>query len=309
MTVARLGLRVASLRPRRARTLSTSLSAGGYMLTGGTARKSDGPVILVTGAGGQIGGESVAYLRERYGAENIIATDVRTAPKELRDGPFHYLDVTQQDQLARVVLETGTTTIVHLAALLSAVGEQNPQLAMQVNVAGINNVLEVARLNRLRVFSPSTIAVFGPTTPKFAPDETVMRPTVRSPAHVRLGRATAALDCRRVAAARPQTMYGVTKVYMELLGEYYHAKYGVDFRSLRYPGVISNRAKPGGGTTDYAVEIYYHALLSGSFECFLHEDARLPMVYMPDVSERRRCQLAVGSRPLPITPTGREGGA
>ena len=215
--------------------------------------------ILVTGAVGQIGSELTLELRKRYGNENVIAAGHRTEPSaKLREsGPFVRMDVTDRAQIERVVDQYAINTMYHLAALLSAVGEENPQLAWNVNLGGLYNILETARDHELRrVFVPSSIAVFGPDTPcDCAPQKTILRPT---------------------------TMYGVTKVAGELLGEYYVRRYGLDVRGLRYPGIISSETLPGGGTTDYAVEIFYAAIKQKRYTCFVREDTVLPMMYMPD---------------------------
>jgi len=215
--------------------------------------------ILVTGAVGQIGSELTLALRERYGDENVVAAGHRTAPQPaLRDsGPFETADVTVREDVDRVVGDHGIDTVYHLAAILSARGEENPGLAWRVNVDGLVNVLEVSRERGVaQVCVPSSIAVFGPETPRDpAPQETVLQPT---------------------------TMYGVTKVAGELLGEYYVRRFGLDVRGLRYPGIISSETPPGGGTTDYAVEIFYQAIRTGRYTCFVRPETRLPMMYMPD---------------------------
>ena len=214
--------------------------------------------ILVTGASGQIGSELTPKLRERYGSENVVASDIREPSGALiGQGPYEILDVTEKERLERVVREHEIDTIFHLAAILSATGERNPQLAWHVNILGLHNVLEVAReIGLVRIFHPSSIAVFGPETPKdFTPQETVLR---------------------------PKTVYGITKVTGELLGDYYFNKYGVDVRGVRFPGIISSVAPPGGGTTDYAVEIFYEAVKNGRYTCFVEERTVLPMMYMPD---------------------------
>jgi len=215
--------------------------------------------ILVTGSVGQIGSELVMLLRQKYGGDNVIACGRKTKPsKELEEsGPFEWADVTDPAKLAEVCKKHGVDTIINMAALLSAVGEKNPQLAWDVNVNGLINVLELAReLELTQVLCPSSIAVFGGGCPTVnTPQETVLRPT---------------------------TMYGVSKVAGELLCDYYVRRYGVDARGLRYPGIISAETLPGGGTTDYAVEIFYKAIEHGRYTCFLREDSRLPMMYMPD---------------------------
>lgn len=215
--------------------------------------------ILVTGACGQIGSELTLALREKYGSENVVAAGHRTPPgPALRDsGPFEFVDVTKREELEAVVRKYNIDTIYHMAAVLSAAGEKNPHLAWDVNINGLYNVLEVAREHEMvRVFVPSSIAVFGPETPRDpAPQETVLRPT---------------------------TMYGLTKVTGELLGDYYVRRFGLDVRGVRYPGIISSETLPGGGTTDYAVEIFYEAIRHKRYTCFVREDTVLPMMYMPD---------------------------
>jgi nucleoside-diphosphate-sugar epimerase len=214
--------------------------------------------ILVTGATGQIGSELVPELRRIYGKENImVGVHSRPPTGELKEGPYTRADVTVKGNIEQVVDEYNIDTIYHMAAVLSAVGEDNPWLAWDVNMNGTYNVLEVAReKNMVRVFCPSSIAVFGPETPRInTPQETVLK---------------------------PRTMYGVTKVAGELLTNYYFERFGLDVRGCRYPGIISNQTLPGGGTTDYAVEIFYEAIKNKKYECFLKPDATLPMMYMPD---------------------------
>ncbi len=215
--------------------------------------------ILVTGACGQIGGELTPALRERYGSDSVVASDRMARPFEggCSSGPYEVVDVTLRDNIEDVVRRYNIDAIVHLAALLSAVGEEKPQVAWNVNMNGLHNVLEVAREHRMvQVFCPSSIAVFGPETPRDnTPQDTVLRPT---------------------------TMYGVTKVAGELLCDYYVRRYGLDVRGVRYPGIICHNTLPGGGTTDYAVEIFYKVIEEGNYTCFLREDTVLPMMYMPD---------------------------
>jgi nucleoside-diphosphate-sugar epimerase len=211
--------------------------------------------ILVTGASGQVGSDLVLTLRERYGNDKVLATDIRE-PEGDNPGPFEIVDCTDRDGMEKAVTAFEADTIFHLAAILSAVGEANPHMAYTVNLGGLENSLEIARTQGCAIFIPSSIAAFGPSTP---PDPTP-----------------------QVTIQRPTTIYGVTKVAGELLADYYHIRFGVDARGVRYPGLISWVAEPGGGTTDYAVEIFYEAIKKGSYTCFLGPDTQLDMMYMPD---------------------------
>jgi nucleoside-diphosphate-sugar epimerase len=225
------------------------------------------PKILVTGAGGQIGSALTPMLRTRFGAGDVIASDIRDdISAALRDsGPYLKLDVTQPDDIRRTLEEHRIDIIYHMSAILSAKGESQPQLAWTVNMNGTFNILEAARKAGVRrVFVPSSIAAFGPETPREdTPQETVLR---------------------------PKTMYGITKVAGELLCDYYVLRYGLDVRGCRYPGIISHETLPGGGTTDYAVEIFYAAVKYQKFTCFLKPDTMLPMMYMPDCL-KATCEL------------------
>ena len=215
--------------------------------------------ILVVGSTGQIGSELTLALREKFGGENVVAVGHRRAPGKalVETGPYITFDATNRDKLEQAIKKYGIDTIYHMAAVLSATGEKNPQLAWHVNMDSLYNVLELAReLNSIRIFYPSSIAVFGPTTPRDnTPQDTVLAPT---------------------------TMYGVTKVTGELLCDYYSLKYGIDVRGLRYPGIISSETPPGGGTTDYAVEIFKEAIKHKKYTCFVSKETVLPMMYMPD---------------------------
>jgi nucleoside-diphosphate-sugar epimerase len=225
----------------------------GYQMSTKAMRKT-----LVTGATGQIGSELTIELRKKYGGDNVVAAGHSRKPGEnlYKSGPFESIDVANKESIEKSVEKYGIDTIYHLAATLSAVGEQNPQLAWNLNMGGLYNILEIAREHKIRVFWPSSIAVFGQSAPRVnTPQETVLIPS---------------------------TMYGVTKVAGELLCNYYFIRFGLDVRSVRYPGVISSETPPGGGTTDYAVEILYEAIKNKRYTCFVREDTILPMMYIPD---------------------------
>ncbi len=212
----------------------------------------------MTGALGQIGTELATALRSRFGRDNVVASDIRMphAGNPAEYEPFEFVDCTIPRSIEEVVRRYEIDTVYHLAALLSAVAEEKPLVAWEVNMGGVYHTLEVARAYRCALFVPSSIGAFGPSTPKeYTPQDTVQR---------------------------PNTMYGITKTAGELLCDYYHERFGLDTRGVRFPGIISHVAPPGGGTTDYAVEIYYEAIRNGRYTCFLKPDTRLDMMYMPD---------------------------
>ena len=212
--------------------------------------------VLVIGAGGQLGTELVIRLREKYGTDQVIASDIRKVTGKLADGPFEELNILDVQQYHQILKKHHINQVYHLAAVLSAKGEQNPLFAWKLNMDSLLTVLESGRDQVRQIYWPSSIAVFGPDTPKnMTPQKTVMSPT---------------------------TVYGISKLAGEKWCEYYFRKFGVDVRSLRYPGLIGYKAKPGGGTTDYAVDVFWRAMEGAPYECFLKRDTQLPMMYMDD---------------------------
>lgn len=220
------------------------------------------PSILVTGALGQLGSGLIPFIQAQLGPDaHIVATDIRkksSLTSVFRDVTYLYADVASYSSLETIIVQHGINTVIHLSALLSAIGESEPQRALEVNLNAVHSILELARIHRLKLLIPSTIGAFGPSTPKVCtPDTTIMRPT---------------------------TIYGITKLHMELMGEYYQRRYGVDFRSLRLPGVLSTDTPPGGGTTDYAIHMLQWAVQGKKepYVCFLSEHTRLPMMHAND---------------------------
>lgn len=217
--------------------------------------------ILVIGCSGQIGSELVLALRSKFGNENVFATDIKNPVDEVREGgPFQILDVLDFENLLHFVVRNNITQVYNLAAVLSGNAEKIPVQAWDINMRALMNTLEVARkTDAKKLFWPSSIAVFGPTTPRYnTPQLTIME---------------------------PNTVYGISKLAGERWGEYYNHRYGVDFRSVRYPGLISYKTEPGGGTTDFAVEIYFEAIKKGSYSCFVKKETGLPMMFMDDAIE------------------------
>ncbi|XP_038573892.1 L-threonine 3-dehydrogenase, mitochondrial-like [Micropterus salmoides] len=219
--------------------------------------ETDHPKVLITGGLGQLGVGIANLLRRQFGKNNVILSDIRKPPIHVyHNGPFIFSDILDYKNLREIVVNNNISWLVHYSAVLSAVGENNVALAKEVNITGLHNILDIATEHGLRVFIPSTIGAFGPSSPRDpTPD---------------------------LCVQRPRTIYGVSKVHAELMGEYYHHRYGLDFRCLRYPGIISADSQPGGGTTDYAVQIFHAAVKTGCFECNLRSDTRLPMMYIDD---------------------------
>lgn len=219
-------------------------------------REAQKPKILITGGLGQLGTECAKLLRQKYGKDRVILSDIiKPSEQVLESGPYIFADILDFKGLQRIVVDHRIDWLIHFSALLSAIGEQNVPLAVRVNVEGMHNVIELAKQYKLRIFVPSTIGAFGPDSPR--------NPTPN------------------VTIQRPRTIYGVSKVHAELLGEYYHHRFGLDFRCLRFPGVISSDP-PGGGTTDYAIAVFHEILRTGKYDCYLKPDTRLPMMYIED---------------------------
>ena len=217
--------------------------------------------VLIIGASGQIGTDLTLELRNRLGGDNVIATDIKLASEEIMEGgPFENLDAMNADRLNEIIDKYKITEIYHLAAILSGNAEKNPKWAWDLNMNSLFNVLDIAKDKGIdKIFWPSSMGAFGPSTPEW--------------------------DTPQITVMEPNTVYGISKLAGERWVEYYHEKYGMDIRSLRYPGLISWKTEAGGGTTDYAVEIFYEALKCGKYECFLSEDMALPMMYMDDAVE------------------------
>lgn len=214
--------------------------------------------VLIIGAGGQIGTELTTYLRKEYGEKNVIASDIRATLHDdlMESGPFIRMDAMDSRQVYQVIQKEKVDQVYFLAAILSAVCEKNPEMAWDINMGTLNSVLRVAHELKFKMFVPSSIGAFGRTTPKDGTPQLTIQ--------------------------RPNSIYGVTKVAAELLCDYYHDKYGVDARGVRFPGIISNVVPPGGGTTDYAVDIYHKAVKEKKYTCYLNKDTYLDMMYMPD---------------------------
>ncbi|XP_063322728.1 L-threonine 3-dehydrogenase, mitochondrial-like isoform X1 [Pelmatolapia mariae] len=252
----RAALKHAGNRPPRC-VMQTTSAVHGVRTHASSCTDGDKPKVLITGGLGQLGVGLAKSLRRRFGKFNVILSDIRKPPNHVyNNGPFIFSDILDYKNLREIVVNNNISWLVHYSAVLSAVGEHNVALAKEVNITGFHNILDIATEHGLRVFVPSTIGAFGPSSPKDpTPD---------------------------LCVQRPRTIYGVSKVHAELMGEYYHQRYGLDFRCLRYPGIISADSQPGGGTTDYGVQIFHAAVKSGHFECNLRSDTRLPMMYIDD---------------------------
>lgn len=260
------------------KNLYSKVSIANFSISANKLNKEDAPRVLITGilslifklnikfyndyywkgGLGQIGVALASVLRKKYGVQNIVLSDIKKPSKEIRNtGPFVYADILNYQSLNDIIVNHDINWVIHLSAILSAIGENNVPLAMRINIEGMHNILELSKLHKLRVFIPSTIGAFGSETPRdpVTPDVTIQK---------------------------PKTIYGISKVHMELLGDYYFHKYNLDFRCLRLPSIVS-AINPGlGGTAVYAVEIFHHAVQKGSYECYLKPDTRLPMMYMDD---------------------------